>query len=372
MRAHAQGKTEMNSDTKLRSTPLHDEQEKLNARFIEFGDWRLPVQFSSIIDEHNAVRNHAGLFDASHMGEFIVSGPKAEEFLNKMTTADIRKVVEGQAKYALLLNENGGVIDDLIIYRRKDDFFVVVNASNTSKDFAWLEKNMIDGLSLKDLSESTCLIAIQGPQAAKILQPLVRENLAETGNYRFLYPSFNFFKHGKMIAGRTGYTGEDGFEIFGASGEIITLWDKLITLGVKPCGLGARDTLRLEACMPLHGHEINDDITPLEAGLEWAVSYDKDFIGKGALLEKKKKRPDKFQIAFILENGIPRANCAIITRDQKAGYVTSGTFSPTLRKGIGLGYINEPPEIGQIVSIQIQAQVKPAKVVKKPFYRRQK
>ncbi|MCX5781443.1 MAG: glycine cleavage system protein T [Elusimicrobia bacterium] len=392
----------------MKRTPLYEEHIKLNARMTEFGGWEMPVQYSSIINEHNAVRQHAGLFDASHMGEFVISGKNAAQFLDKVTVANIGSIIPGRAKYSMLLNEKGGVIDDIIIYRRPNDFFVVVNAGNIEKDFNWLQENLIDGVHpvresssltnkdvtitplsknksiypgqelvvssngviLENISDKIGLLALQGPESQKIMEKLVNDDLSQIKYFGFINPSWKEMKPEYSILARTGYTGEDGFEIFITNDGLKVLWNKLISMGVTPCGLGARDTLRLEACMPLHGHEINDDITPLEAGLDWAIFWDKDFIGKQALLKQKKEGLKKFLSAIIMEEGIPRAGCDILMQGKKTGIVKSGTFSPTFRKGIGLGYIEKPAKIGDILSVLIHNQEKSAKVVQRPFYKR--
>ena len=394
----------------MKHTPLFDEQLKLNGRMIEFGGWEMPVQFSSIINEHNAVRQNVGMFDASHMGEFIVSGKNAAKFLDKVTVADASGLIQpGKAKYSMLLNEHGGVIDDIIIYRRANDYFVVVNAGNVDKDFKWLQENLIDdihpvregenssiitngntsqskdnkrsvfvtealsnGVKLENVSGKFGLLAIQGPKAQSIMQELVNDNLSALKYFNFLEPSWKNIKPEYSILARTGYTGEDGFEVFITVDALNDLWNKLIGMGVTPCGLGARDTLRLEACMPLHGHEISDDITPLEAELDWAIFWDKEFIGKDALFKQKRTGPSRYLVAFEMKEGIPRSGCEIVSNGKTIGKVVSGTFSPTLRKGIGLGYTSVPVKIGESFAIIIHGQPKPAVAVKKPFYKKQK
>jgi len=357
----------------MKRTPLFEEQQKLGARFTEFGGWKMPVQFSSIINEHNAVRQKAGLFDASHMGEFVVSGKNASEFLGKVTVADMNALMQpGRAKYSMLLNENGGVIDDIIIYRRPLDFFVVVNAGNIDKDFAWLRKNLRDEVKLENVSDRFGLLALQGPESQKIMQELVRDDLSLLRHFNFFNPSWKEISPEYSMLARTGYTGEDGFEIFVTNDALKYLWNTILSLGVAPCGLGARDTLRLEAAMPLHGHEITDVITPLEAELDWAISWEKNFIGKDALLKQKKNGLSRFLLAFEMREGIPRAGCEITSSGRKVGAVVSGTFSPALKKGIGMGYVDKPMKPGDALRIVIHNQEKDAVVVKKPFYKRKK
>lgn len=354
----------------MRRTPLYHEHEKLKARFTEFGGWDMPVMYTSIIDEHNAVRNSAGIFDASHMGEFIVGGKDAVKFLNKVTITDVSTLKTGQCKYSMFLNENGGIIDDILIYKRENDFFVVVNAGNMPKDWDWVNKHKSGDMILENRSEELCLIALQGPDSKKIMQQFVKNDLNAVNYYTFFTPDFIDVPHKFAIVSRTGYTGEDGFEIFINNEAAPLMWQKLLQAGAKPAGLGARDTLRLEASMPLHGHEITDDITPIEAGLNWPINWDHDFIGKSAIAAQKEKGPAKKLVAFVLDSGIPRQNFDIILSGNKIGQVASGTFSPTLKKGIGTGFVNTPLEIGATIEILIHNQPKQAKIVKKPFYKR--
>jgi aminomethyltransferase len=359
-------------NTAIKRTPLYSEHQKLNAKFTEFGGWDMPVQYTSIMDEHNAVRGHCGIFDTSHMGTYIISGNKAGDFLNKITTANATALVTGQAKYALFLNDKAGIIDDLIIYRRTNDYLMVVNAGNSEKDSAWMQKNIIPGASIKNISADICLLALQGPEAQKILQPLVSDDLSKIKYFYSIVPVFKNIKPGFAFLAKTGYTGEAGFEIFLSKENAPELWQKLVEGGAKPCGLGARDTLRLEACMPLHGHEINDDIDPIQAELGWAIFLDKDFIGKQALLKIKEAGQKMFLTALMMDSGIPRAHCEIKIDGIKAGDVVSGTYSPTLKKGIALAYVNRKLNIGDTVSVVIHNQEKLAKVVKRPFYKRQR
>lgn len=357
----------------MKQIPLFALHEKLNARFTEFGGWNMPVQYSSIMDEHNAVRQHAGIFDTSHMGTFIFSGVSAEAFLNTMTTANISAVPAGKAKYSLLLNEKGGIIDDLIIYRRKNDFLMVVNAGNAEKDWNWFSSRKPADVDMKNISGDICLLALQGPDSVKLLQPMVKDDLAAMKYFSFIEkPTFTVITPAFGCVARTGYTGEDGFEIFISRENASVVWESLVAAGAKPAGLGCRDTLRLEACMPLHGHEITDDITPLEAELGWAVYWDKEFIGKAALVAQKAAGLKNFLTAFIAESGIPRAGCRINVNGKLAGMVVSGTYSPTFKKGLGVGYVNASLAEGAAIEIEIHGQMKAAKVVARPFYKRKK
>lgn len=357
----------------MKQIPLFSLHEKLKARFTEFGGWNMPVQYSSIMDEHNAVRQHAGIFDTSHMGTFIFSGAGAEAFLNKMTTANLPAVPAGKAKYSLLLNEKGGIIDDLIIYRRSNDFLMVVNAGNADKDWNWFTSQKPADVAMKNISADICLLALQGPDSVKLLQPLLKDELTAMKYFSFLEkPSFTSLSPVFGCVARTGYTGEDGFEIFISRENAAVIWETLVAAGAKPAGLGCRDTLRLEACMPLHGHEITDDITPLEAELGWAVYWDKEFIGRKALAEQKAAGLKNFLTAFVLESGIPRSGCRIKVNGNLAGVVVSGTYSPTFKKGLGVGYANMALAEGAGIEIEIHGQMKAAKVVAKPFYKRKR
>jgi len=358
--------------TMIKRTPLYSEHQKLNAKFTEFGGWDMPVQYTSIMDEHNTVRNSCGIFDTSHMGTYIISGEKSGDFLNKVTTASAKALVTGQAKYALFLNGKAGIIDDLIIYRRPGDYLMVVNAGNSEKDSAWMQKNIIPGADVKNISSDICLLALQGPEAQKILQPLVNDDLSKIKYFYSIKPVFKNLKPAFVFLAKTGYTGESGFEIFISNNEAAALWRKLVEGGAKPCGLGARDTLRLEACMPLHGHEINDNIDPIQAELGWALYLDKDFIGKPALMKIKESGQKLFLTALTLDSGIPRAHYEIKINGKTAGSVTSGTYSPTLKKGIALAYADRKLNIGDTVSVVIHSQEKTARVVARPFFKRKK
>ncbi|OGS25422.1 MAG: hypothetical protein A2314_06790 [Elusimicrobia bacterium RIFOXYB2_FULL_50_12] len=352
-----------------KKTCLFDEHQKLHARFTEFGGWDMPVFYTTIMEEHAAVRNNAGLFDTSHMGEITVGGAGAVAFLNRMTTVNVPAITEGQARYGFLLNEAGGVIDDLIIYRRSDDFLLIVNASNADKDFEWLRQHQTPDATMERLND-LCLLALQGPASEKILQPLIRENLEELKYYYSVKPTFKSLSPSFAFLARTGYTGEDGFEILVNSSSAVPLWNALLAAGAKPCGLGCRDTLRLEAGMPLHGHEIDETTTPLEAGLGRTIFWDKEFIGKQALIAQKEKGLSKFLTAFRMAGGIPRAHCAIMINGRVAGQVVSGTFSPTLKTGIGMGFVNRQLESGTKIDIIIHDQPRAAEIVRRPFYKR--
>jgi aminomethyltransferase len=363
----------------LLRTPLYPIYEKYGAKTIDFGGWDLPVQFSSIKEEHEAVRTKAGLFDVSHMGEVTVKGPDALAFLQKMLTNDVSKLVDGKALYSPMCYPDGGTVDDLLVYKKADeDYLVVINAGNIEKDVEWLQKHVEGELEVTNISEEVALLALQGPLAEQVLQKLTSEDLSEI--------SFFHFKEQVELAGvkglvsRTGYTGEDGFEMYLDASDAITLWEKILVTGqedgVLPCGLGARDTLRFEAKLPLYGQEITPDITPLEAGLGFAVKVDKeaDFIGKEVLKDQKENGvPRKLVGIEMIDRGIPRHGYPVFVGEQKVGEVTTGTQSPTLKKNVGLVLIDKAfSELGQEVEVQIRNKNLKAEVIKSPFYKRPK
>jgi aminomethyltransferase len=364
----------------LRKTALLEEHKKLGGRLIDFGGWELPVQYTGVIDEHVACRTAAGIFDVSHMGEIIVSGGDAERFLYRIVSNDVSKIEIGQAQYSILCREDGTAIDDLIVYRRgEEEYFVVVNASNTDKDFAWMKKvheSERFACVLENVSSSWSQIALQGPLAEKILQSLTRADLSTLKSFRFIEDRVNGIP---AIISRTGYTGEDGFEIYFAWKEAPKVWaailEKGLPLGMKPCGLGARDTLRLEVKYPLFGHELDDQTTPIEAGLGWAVKLTKsDFIGKEKLGAQKEAGTTKKLVGLaLLSPGIPRQGYKILDKEgsKEIGMITSGTQSPTLKKAIALAYVSpEYAEIGTKIRVDIRGRATPAEIVPTPFYKR--
>lgn len=366
--------------TVLRKTALFEEHKKLSGRLIDFGGWELPVQYTGVIDEHLACRTAAGLFDVSHMGEFSVTGGDAERFLYRLVTNDVSKIEIGQAQYSILCQHDGGTIDDLIIYRRgENEYFVVVNASNTDKDFAWMKKIHHEerfACALENVSGEWSQIAIQGPKAAAILQTLTRANLSEIKTFRFVEDRVDGVS---SIIARTGYTGEDGFELYMPWKDAPRVWRALLAKGtpegLKACGLGARDTLRLEVKYPLYGHELSDTTNPIEAGLGWAVKLDKsDFIGKDSLSTAKANGPEKKLVGIELKAaGIPRQGYKIFdeTGTREVGVVTSGTQSPTLKKSVGIIYVSpEYATIGTKLRVEIRANQIPAEVIATPFYKR--
>ncbi len=367
------------STENLKKTPLNAAHRALGGKMVDFGGWDMPVQYpAGVIEEHIATRTRAGLFDVSHMGEIWVEGPDAIPFVNRITTNDVTKLVDGQAHYSALPNEDGGVVDDLLVYRFADDrLLLVVNAGTTDKDWEWINKNKGDeNISLRNASSDYCQIAIQGPKAVEILQKLTETDLAPIGYYHFT--------EGKVdgvdaIISRTGYTGEDGFEVYAAADRAEQLWNKLLETGkehgILPCGLAARNTLRLESAMSLYGHELSDEISTLEANLGWITKLQKgDFIGRDQIAALKENGLTRKLIGFEMkEPGIARDGFDIYVGDEKVGVVTSGSPAPFLKKNIGLAFL--PPEfanVGQEIRIDVRGKRLAAEVVPTPFYKRER
>jgi len=360
----------------LFKTPLYETHCRSGGRMIEFAGWALPVQYSSILEEHEAVRSRAGLFDVSHMGKVTVRGKGAFEFLQRITTGDIGVLVDGQAIYCLMCYPDGGVVDDILVYRfGPEDFFLVVNAANTDKDYNWLTQNNIDGVEISNISKDLAQLALQGPLAEKILQVLTETDLK---SLKFFHILCDVKVAGsKCMVSRTGYTGEDGFEIYTNPNNASALWDALLEAGkpygVVPAGLGARDTLRMEACLPLYGHELSPDITPIEAGLGKFVKFEKpDFIGRVALAAELSKGPARKLAGFEMkERGIPRACYPVESGGREIGFVTSGGYSPTLKKNIGLALIEAGcAEQGSKIDVVIRGKRLTAVIVRIPFYKK--
>jgi aminomethyltransferase len=354
-------------------TALYGRHVSLGGRMVDFGGWELPQQYTTIRDEHLAVRRVAGLFDISHMGRLDVQGGGAEQFLSRVLTNDVAAVEPGRAQYNLICNEDGGVIDDLVIYRRgSDDFLLVVNASNREKDVAWLHGHMLAGVSMQDRTFAVSLVAFQGPQA----EALLPAGTSSTGHI----PYFGF-EAGKVAGvsatiSRTGYTGEDGFEIFVDSERVGAVWDAILESGrprgVLPAGLGARDATRLEAALRLYGNDMDESVNPYEAGLGWTVKLDKgDFIGREALSEIKEMGPRRHLIGLSMQPAsIPRHGAAVSANGRRIGTVTSGTHSFFLGHPIALALVEGPSfRIGDTVAIEVRGGEAPAEVVKLPFYR---
>ena len=357
-------------------TPLYEVHVHAGARLVEFAGWEMPVQYEGIIAEHEAVRTRVGLFDVSHMGEVVFRGPKALESLQRIFTNDLSRCADGQAQYGCLCRESGGIVDDVVVYRRSaDDLLVCVNAANRQKDFEWLRGHAF-GADVQNESDAWAQLALQGPRAVEVLQRLTSVRLSSVGTYRFTAGDVAGFS---CLVARTGYTGEDGFELFCAAEHGPTLWGALMEAGaaegIAPCGLGARDSLRLEMAYRLYGSDMDDSTTPLEAGLAWVVKFDKgDFVGKAALVKQKEAGLSKKLVGFTLvDAGIPRHGYAVLQDGKAVGTVTSGTKSPSLGTAIGLAYV--PPALaaeGSTFAVDIRGRAAAAKVVKTPFYAKKK
>lgn len=360
----------------MKKTPLYDLHLALGGKIIDFGGWALPVEYEGIIKEHKAVRSSAGLFDVSHMGEIIVQGPDAENYLQKMLTNDLSPMQNFQVYYSFLCYPSGGVVDDLIVYRYNPEYYLlVVNASNKDKDYEWLKQHEKGQVTITDVSKQYAQFAIQGPQAQAILQTLCDTDLNELKFFRFL-PELSVAGIPVLIS-RTGYTGEDGFELYLEPSEAPILWQALLeegkNFGLLPIGLGARDTLRFEAGLPLYGHEISADITPYEAGLGFFVKTSKkDFIGMEALVRQKETGIPRKLVSFeMIDRGIPRNGYEVQTAGLQIGYVTTGGFAPFLKKNIGLALIESShAQEGEILEILIRKNRLKAKIIPKPFYQK--
>lgn len=375
--------TEGDTASSDRKTPLYERHVALGARMVPFAGWTMPVQYSGIINEHRAVRNQAGLFDLGHMGQVDVSGPDALGYLQYVTTNDVSTLGPGEAHYSLLPNEQGGVVDDIIIYRKADGdgFMVVINAANRDKDVAWMHRQRAArqdlDVSVVDISDQTGMIAIQGPAAERITQKLTDLDLSAIPYWRWTATTLGGID-AKLA--RTGYTGEDGFEFYTALDEIGPLWDALMEAGqdegVVPVGLGARDTLRLEARMPLYGQELSDKISPLEAGLGWAVKLDKgDFIGREPMAVQKAAGVPRKAVGFKLteRGGSPRTHYPVQVEGKVVGEVTSGAMSPTLGENIGLALVSaDAAGVGKPLEVIVRDRPVAAIQVKTPFYKRAK
>lgn len=360
----------------MKNTALTKTHESLGAKMVPFAGYNMPVSYEGVNAEHETVRKGVGVFDVSHMGEFLISGPNALSLIQKVTSNDASKLTIGRAQYSCLPNEKGGIVDDLIVYRIKEEqYLLVVNASNIDKDWAHISSyNNEFKADMKNISEGYSLLAIQGPKAVEAMQPLTSIDLSAIKFYHFEVADFAGIEH--VIISTTGYTGSGGFEIYCKNEDVKQIWDKVFEagadFGIKPIGLAARDTLRLEMGYCLYGNDIDDTTSPIEAGLGWITKFTKDFVNSEALEKEKKHGPERKLVAFELdERGIPRHGYDIVDGNGKTiGIVTSGTMSPSMGTGIGLGYV--PPifsEIGSKIQIQIRKNVIPATVVKLPFYK---
>lgn len=359
-------------------TPLYAEHQKLGARMTPFGGWDMPLQYTGILDEHRAVRNAAGLFDLGHMGQTRVSGPDAERFVQFVATNDLNRIPEGLAQYSILCRPSGGTVDDIFVYRLPDSLFICLNASNTDKDIAWLqEQQRASGMdaTVENVSDQYGMLAVQGPKAIDIVQQLTDTDLRALPRFGVVETTVNGTP---TIVGRTGYTGEDGVELYPPIDRVVDLWRKLLAVGtpegLAPIGLGARDTLRLEAKMALYGHELTEEINPLEAALSWAVAFDKDaFVGRDALLGVKEAGgPARRLVGFkMIGRGIPRADYPVAVNGETVGFVTSGGYAPTLDANIGLALVRrDVAGIGKPLDVIIRNQPVAAAQVRTPFYRR--
>ncbi|HEX5415389.1 MAG TPA: glycine cleavage system aminomethyltransferase GcvT [Chloroflexota bacterium] len=356
----------------LLRTPLYDEHRRLGARMVPFAGWEMPVQYQSIVQEHRAVREAVGMFDVSHMGEFRVRGPGATALLQRLTPNDVSTLQPGTAQYSCLLRENGGMVDDIFIYRLEDSYLVVVNASNIAKAEAWFAAHPAPDATVTNESAETALIAVQGPLALEAIGPLVQGDLATLPRRGIRQLTVAGVP---ALVARTGYTGEDGAEIFVAADKAVTVWRALLEQAahpIQPCGLGARDTLRLEAGNLLYGHDMDDSVNPVEAGLNFILKFEKgDFVGRDALLRAKNEGVAKRLVGFeMIERGVPRSEFPIQWEGRTVGWVTSGSYAPTLERNIGLAYV-EPAlaTVGQELDVVIRERPTRARVVKLPFYR---
>lgn len=357
-----------------KKTALYEIHVGLGARMVEFGGYLMPVQYRSIKEEHQCVRNSVGIFDVSHMGEFFISGENATAYLQKMTVNDVSKLAPFRAQYSAMCYKNGGIVDDLIVYCFGDHYMTIVNAANLDKDFNWMQENLMPGVQVDNRSDEFSLIAVQGRNAQATLQKLADIELSEI--------EFYWFRNGKLAGAdafiaRTGYTGEDGFEVGVRVSHAADVWNAISAagaeFGIQPIGLAARDTLRMEMKFSLYGNDIDETTNPIEAGLSWITKVDKgDFIGRDAILKMKEAGPTRKLIGFEMkERAVARHGYAILKDGAEVGHVTSGTFSPSLEKGIGIGYVNLPHnQVGTEIHISIRGKAVPAEIIKTPFYQR--
>ncbi|MFQ5902961.1 MAG: glycine cleavage system aminomethyltransferase GcvT [Candidatus Binatia bacterium] len=360
---------------RFKRTPLYPVHRRLGAKMVEFAGWEMPVQYRGVIEEHLAVRSRAGLFDVSHMGEVEVRGPRALDLCQKVTANDVSRIKTAQAQYNLLLNENGGIVDDVVIYRLEADHFLIcVNAANTDKDFQWIKEKSGGEVEVQDASSRYVQLALQGPLAEKILQRLIPLRLEEMQPFHFFHGEISAVR---CLVARTGYTGEDGFELYCDPGQGERLWITLLDagrdVGLQPAGLGARDTLRLERAFPLYGHELDETTTPLEASLEWVTKFSKGpFLGREALLKQKQEGVRRKLVGLgMIEPGIARSHYPILKQDRPIGEVTSGTKSPTLGRSIALGYVSAGEAgLGNAVEVEIRGRRIGARIIPLPFYHR--
>jgi aminomethyltransferase len=357
----------------LKFVPLNDLHTKLGAKMVPFAGYNMPVRYTSDIEEHMTVRNGVGVFDVSHMGEFLVQGPNALDLIQRVTSNDASKLMDGQAQYSCLPNETGGIVDDLLVYKLKDnDYMLVVNASNIDKDWNWINKFNSKRATMKNISDDICLFAVQGPKAVAALQKLTLIDLSDIKYYHFVRGEFAGVK--EVILSNTGYTGAGGFEVYVGKNDGIKVWNSIFQaggeFGIKPIGLGARDTLRLEMGFCLYGNDIDDATSPIEGGLGWITKFSKSFTNSSAIKEQKEKGAKRRLVGFkMVDKGIPRHDYVIKDRDGNSiGKVTSGTMSPVLGIGVGLGYVpTEHTSIGSEIFIDVRGKALKASVSKLPF-----
>ncbi len=356
----------------IKQTPFKDRHVLLGAKMVEFAGYSMPISYKGINQEHMIIRKKVGVFDVSHMGEFLVEGCNAEEFLQSITVNNVKSLIDGQAQYSAMCYPSGGIVDDLIVYRfNGKKYMMVVNASNMDKDFAWAKEHLLEGVTLTNQSDNMALLAIQGPKVLEVLQQLTDVKLSKIGFYHF---AEGVLAGKKMIISRTGYTGEPGFELYHDPKDALEVWDAIFKagkdLGIEAVGLGARDTLRLEMKYALYGNDIDKDTNPIEAGLGWITKLDNDdFVGKDVLLKVKTEKPARRLIAFkMIDRGIPRHHYELYVGDEKVGHVTSGTMSPSLHIGIGTGYVKRDySKIGTIIEMDVRGKRLKAEIVRPPF-----
>ncbi|MGY6561689.1 MAG: glycine cleavage system aminomethyltransferase GcvT [Luteibaculaceae bacterium] len=361
----------------MQTTALTQTHINMGAKMVPFAGFNMPVQYSNLIEEHMAVRNAVGMFDVSHMGEFRVHGEGALELLQWVCSNDISKLVDGKVLYSCLPNDKGGIVDDLLVYRMaENDYFLVVNASNIDKDWNWIKSQNRFGAKMENLSDSYSLLAVQGPKAIETLQVLTQENLAEIPYYNFTVGTIAGIN--EVIISNTGYTGAGGFELYVKNEAVQSVWDAVLqageSKGIKPCGLGCRDTLRLEMGFCLYGNDINDETSPLEAGLGWVTKFNKDFVNSQALKQQKEAGVNKKLVGWVIEEkgGIPRHDYPVVDpQGNQIGVVTSGTMSPSLGIALGLAYVPTAlSEVGSKILIQVRNKTVEATVTKPPFLKK--
>ena len=351
----------------LKETPLHSWHVAAGAKLADFGGWEMPIEYAGVVAEHTAVREAVGVFDVSHMGKLRVSGEGAVAWLDTVLASPLSAIPDGKAQYSMLLTEAGGVVDDLIVYRLAADLaWVVPNASNAPAVFAALSSLKPAGIAIDNLHDDFGIIAVQGPKSPEVLSAL---GLAVPAEY--MSAVWTEFQGDGLLLCRSGYTGETGFELIAPNAALLPLWEGALAAGAVPAGLGARDTLRLELAYPLHGHELSVDINPVEAGLSWAVGWDKpEFVGRAALLAVRERGAARKRVALkVVERGIPRGEMAVLREGERVGITTSGTFSPTLKAGIALALVSPSVTVGDLLQLDVRGRLVEVEVVKPPFVR---